>query len=362
MRMLKKKKGHVVTEREKGRSWDIEGNQKPIVKRRPYKSMSFTASELQQQGNNEIDSQIKVINTTAKKTHVSNLLSPKTQRRGAKHLKREKGVSEKTQIYRKKIVVADASTQTAIDAATQTSDDEKEEKFTKLVEVKNVPSSNAFTSTDPSEIGEMLKAISFGVQTFEEKKGDICISKNPTENILGDLNDLENEIAKIRYKALSLQESIKWLEREKISSLRPTRPVGDEVQTDSDGELDEIPTRDTNPQFGFLPVGATPPPTKRRGGHTKIKGNRTLSVPVVLSTPVHFESPPRVTTGPDQSKFRQIPESSVFNRISPNQLTHIRKHSKSLNDLPELRISYTQDHRAIVEDPQIPRRTDQSKR
>jgi hypothetical protein len=64
-----------------------------------------------------------------------------------------------------------------MDATTQTSEDELEEPFTSL--------------------------------TIDRKN-----------HLLTDLNDLEHEIANIRYKALSIQESLKWLEQEKVKLKR----------------------------------------------------------------------------------------------------------------------------------------------
>lgn len=43
------------------------------------------------------------------------------------------------------------------------------------------------------------------------------------KDIFNNLNDLEEEIATLRYKAMSLQEAMKWLQREKVPYLLCSR-------------------------------------------------------------------------------------------------------------------------------------------
>jgi len=286
--MLRRKKASG-NEREKGRSWDGENSseKKEEKTRRPYKSMSFTASELASSQRN-----------SHKKTHSGGGIGlPKPFKRASKYGKKV------PQNYRKKIVVWDASTQTPNDASTQTEDVTSFE--TKVVELRRVQTSNVATeSVDFRDDGS---------------QADLSNASITPADLFTDLNDLESEIAKIRYKALSLKESMKWLDREKKSNLRPNCPVGEESETEEESE---------EPKFGFLPV-------KEALDVKTNAGKRTLSVPVFLSIPVPFDKSPNVTPGPDQSKFFRISESSVFFRITPNRTGQTRKHSKSMNDLPQ---------------------------
>lgn len=49
--------------------------------------------------------------------------------------------------------------------------------------------------------------------------------ESESQKLLDDVMDLEQEIALMRYKALSLQEKVMWLEREKSGQNRPRAPV-----------------------------------------------------------------------------------------------------------------------------------------
>jgi len=332
---MSKKKGQ---EREKGRSWDVETPAAiDTPARRPYKSMSFTASEMAQECKGAEPNTPPPMKAMSKRTVFTGIpTSPNTIRRKSNQ-KYAGPKREKTKDSRQKKVI-DASTQTTMDAATQTSDEENE--FQDEITMDERFLHTSFGSVEEDSCLAKFQSLSFGIQTD--------LKKRPADHhIFHDLNDLENEIAKIRYKALSIQESIKWLEREKKYNERPNRPVGED---------DEIPTRDTD-SFAFVPVDS-----KFERAHTKLHGKRTLSVPIVLSTPLQFDNPPsRVALGPDQSKFKQIPESSAFNKPIPGRLSHIRKHSKSLNDLPELKITFTPDNRAIVEDAVVARRLEKER-
>jgi len=233
--------------------------------------------------------------------------------------------------------LSDASTQTTNDVSTQTEEESTTSQVrTKLVDIVNVKqTNNASTGMDSNIIGK-IKSLSLELDEVLSKKG---ATRSP-DNIFTDLNDLETEIAKIRYKALSIKESIEWLEREKNSFKRPMHPV-----LHGSGEF---PVREKDVSQAFLPVGAK---NAEKGTHTKIKDKRAFSVPVVLTTAIRERSDSNtvVRCGPDQTKKgMQISEASVFCKPVPSRLANIRRHSKSLGDLPELSISF-QDNRYKVE-------------
>lgn len=69
------------------------------------------------------------------------------------------------------------------------------------------------------------------------------------QEIFSSLNDLEEEIAKLRFKALTIHESMKWMGLEKKKNSRPARPV---LLTHSDSAVDYIDTRTK-----FTPINKT---------------------------------------------------------------------------------------------------------
>jgi len=328
---MHRKRGQSLVGGEKKDNWDGDFSKKKAT-HRPYKSMSFTASEMAE----KIEEQ-KVVITGHKKSHSNIVVQKKFQKKIRKEKKEEKS--------KIKISMTDACTQTAIDVATQTGDEEEIFRMLpKMVNVKDVKSSNA--STSMSDVTDFFINSTVGIQT-QTLGDDLELDMENlklTNNFITDLDDLEAEIAKVTHKALTLQESLKWLQREKTSNLRPTRPVG--VNDNSKC---------------FLPVGAAVVP--RIGTHTKINGKRTLSVPVVLSAPKQADISPTATiTAPDLTKFTTLPESSVFNKfrrpMNAAGVDYIKRQSKSLNDLPELKITYLGGNRAVVEDPNAPKKNE----
>lgn len=244
--------------------------------------------------------------------------------------------------YRKKVLLVDAATQTQIDVGTQT----QENDFNKNIEFKlrEKKFSNRLTNEtkDSSTSTTSLPADIFNNSKIE----------SPLVNVRSDINDLEEEIDRLIYKVLSIQESVRWLEGEKISKRRPTRPVIPSDETPSPKSSSPSQTvQSTSPNnllsSYIIPPTKLPKPIKSINPKNNIKKlapiiPTNLSLPDLPKNPIPIQGDIKIDyipirCPPDQNKYNKISTStnSAFT-LSQSRLNKLGRLSISLPELPDL--------------------------
>jgi len=216
--------------------------------------------------------------------------------------------------YRKKKVMVDASTQTTNDASTQT-DTEMDELATKF--------KDAATSTSASSYFLPAES-SFSPKPSAKRSPEVTIGFGVSldaEDLMSNIHDLEDEIARLRYRVLSVNESCRWVSREK--DLRPTCPVIPLERSKS------MPTEDSLFMTNLL---ETPLTSDNDLSQATLSNSRTLSNdsfvpkpipklevrPVSFSPVITFKQP---SEGPDLSKRKPIMSSHSAFTVSTSQRT-----------------------------------------
>jgi len=206
-------------------------------------------------------------------------------------------------VRKKKVTMVDASTQTTSDAATQTSDEEYPDYANTAIR-KMSSDGSTYPVVESFAFQKPTKSKSKTVESYTETS-DMELNES---TLLSNLHDLEDEIARIRYRALSFQESFTWLSREK--NPRPTRPV----------LVDTVPTKDKE----------KPKASKKQNSENMTVFNpRYHSADSVLTVrPSGINKPPskNQAKGPDPSKFNQISSTdSAFKRSTALSKLRISK-------------------------------------
>lgn len=112
------------------------------------------------------------------------------------------------------IRMVDASTQTTFDVGTQTTEFNDNEDY--MIQAARLLILGARQSTK-SRLS--VKSVSFSGgsrQQVAEESAAQMTSTVSEYDLINDLNDLEGEIAMMRFKAMTLQEQIRWLNQEKV--------------------------------------------------------------------------------------------------------------------------------------------------
>jgi len=283
----------------------------------------------------------------------STLTSPPKERR----VHNKKGF-----LYRKKMIerktTKDASTQTTNDVGTQTSDDEN---LVRKHHNEEIPVGKETIAFEPFAFSHKKSPKVKKVIVIEDQKKKEAALKGIEEDILSNLHDLEDEIARIRYRALTVQEALKWLNREK-SEQRPVNPVL--------SDLDTIPTKDVKNHPPVTYLGAIP--IRERSQSEPVMSNkdqtgkeedvekleieeRELGMPVFkpissLTGDVQLTSPElrRPTPTPEPQPQLNILGPNPAKRISigsdfsafssSSQRMRIKRVSKSMGHLDDLRM------------------------
>jgi len=130
----------------------------------------------------------------------------------------------KQRSHKRPVTLVDAYTQTTHDASTQTSDDDLSQPEDFLIQAAQLLIRGAIEKKE-KKMRLSVKSMSFNGQTELPPPTERMHNRTTESDILSDLNDLEEEIAMMRFKAMSLQEQMKWINQEK--SMRPGAPVMD---------------------------------------------------------------------------------------------------------------------------------------
>jgi len=173
------------------------------------------------------------------------------------------------------------------------------------------------TSFEPEDKKASKYGAAFQLSSLKNKlegRSDSNLPCAPSSNgNSGIPDDVEEEIAKIRYRSLTTQESAEWLERERV--MRPTRPVLEPQPMDVETEIGKMTLADSAVKFVNHPI-------------TQYKQSLSLSVPVLSVR--KWDSTPNFATdfAPDRTKASQIKSaSSAFS--SPTRRNKVRKLRKA---------------------------------
>lgn len=132
--------------------------------------------------------------------------------------------------------MVNSASQTYVHISTQTSDDEEAEQEETVLQAARLLILNATQKKESKgkKFGS-TRSISFnGPNTLQDNSNENSpTGRSPIgtpafkseQDLITEINDLEEEIAKMRFKALSLKEQMRWIQHEK--ELRPGAPVVD---------------------------------------------------------------------------------------------------------------------------------------